>query len=102
MKEPVAAIRFCEKAVAILPPFPEAHSNLASAAREALDIPKGVLACPAAVRYSQVNGVTSIMREGEPFIPDAIKSVEYYAERVRDAAHAKSPDPAAENSALWM
>lgn len=199
-KAPAAAIPFFEKAVAILPPFPEAHFNLANAARAALDIPKAVAAYRAAVRYSQDDGIAEMarkelqkleeillkttpfpsldaylanarlfdraferlnrrefgqaaelfqhvlsenpkhvqsygnlalayaalgrradalacfdraleldpnyepatlnrritlnMREGEPFIPDAIKSVEYYADRVRGAAHAEGPDTA--------
>jgi tetratricopeptide (TPR) repeat protein len=195
---PAAAVLFFEKAVAILPPFPEAHFNLANAARGALDIPKAVAAYRAAVRYSQDDGIAELarkelqrleeillkatpfpsldaylanarlfdrafeclsrrqfdqatglfqrvlsdnprhvqshgnlalayaglgrradaiacfdraleldpdyepailnrritlnMREGEPFIPDAIESVEYYTDRVRSAAHAKKPD----------
>jgi tetratricopeptide (TPR) repeat protein len=199
-KVPAAAIPFFEKAVAILPPFPEAHFNLANAARQALDIPKAVAAYRAAVRYSQDDGIgemarkellwmektvlagapfpsldaflanarlfdrafeclnrrefgqavelfqrvlsenpkhvqsygnlalayaglgrradalacfdraleldpdyepailnrriTLNMSEGEAFIPDAIESVEYYAERARDASHAEGPDTA--------
>ncbi len=197
-KMPAAAIPFFEKAVAILPPFPEAHFNLANAARQAMDIPKAVVAYRAAVRYSQADGIAEMarkelqwledtllkttrfpsldaylanarlfdrafeclkrrefsqaaelfqrvrsehpshvqshgnlalayaglgrradalacfdraleldpdyepailnrrltlkMREGAPFIPDSIKSVEYYADRVRNATHAKGPD----------
>ena len=199
-KAPAAAIPFFEKAVAILPPFAEAHFNLASAARGALDIPKAVAAYRAAVRYSQDDGIAEMarkeiqrleeillkttpfasldaylanarlfdrafeclnrrefgqaaelfqrvltenpkhvqshgnlalayaglgrradalacfdraleldpdyepailnrrialrMREGEPFIPDGIKSVEYYADRLRSASHAEGPHTA--------
>jgi tetratricopeptide (TPR) repeat protein len=198
-KAPEVAVLFFEKAVAILPPFPEAHFNLANAARQALDIPKAVAAYRAAVRYAQddigerarmelqwlektllaatsfpsldaylanerlfdrafeclnrrqfgqaaelfqrVLGenprhvqsygnlalayaglgrradalacfdraleldpgyepailnrrVTLNMREGEPFVPDAIQSVEYYADRVRAESRAGGPDTA--------
>jgi tetratricopeptide (TPR) repeat protein len=196
-KAPAAAIPFFEKAVAIFPPFPEAHFNLANAAQVALDIPKAVVAYRAAARYSQDDGIAEMarkklqrleeillknspfpnvdayvanarlfdrafeclnrrefgqaaelfqrvltenprhvqsygnlalayaglgrradalacfdraleldpdyeparlnrrttfnMREGEPFIPDAIKSVKYYADRIRGAAHPEGP-----------
>ena len=199
-KAPAAAIPFFEKAVAILPPFPEAHFNLANAARMMLDIPKAVASFQAAVRYSQDDGIgetarkelqrlegivlkgtpfpnldayvanaklfdrafacldrrefgpaaelfqrvlsahpkhvqshgnlalayaglgrradalasfdraleldpnyepailnrriTLKMREGEPFIPDAIESVEYFVDRVRGASHSEGPDTA--------
>ena len=53
LKDPVGAIPFFEKAVQILPPFPEAHYNLGTAARVACDIPKAVKALRAALRYSQ-------------------------------------------------
>lgn len=62
-KVPAAAIPFFEKAVAILPPFPEAHFNLANAARQALDIPKAVAAYRAAVRYSQDDGIGEMARK---------------------------------------
>ena len=196
-KAPAAAIPFFEKAVAILPPFAEAHFNLANAARQTLDIPKAIAAFRAAVRYSLDDGIGDLarkelqkleeillkatpfpsldaylansrifdrafeclnrrdfaqaaelfqrvlsdnprhvqsygnlalayaglgrradalacfdraleldpdyeparlnrrttfnMREGEPFIPDAIKSVKYYADRIRGAAHPEGP-----------
>jgi tetratricopeptide (TPR) repeat protein len=199
-KAPAAAIPFFEKAVAILPPFPEAHFNLANAARQAFDIPKAVAAYRAAVQYSQDDGIAEMarkelqwlektvlkatpfasldaylanarlfdrafeclnrrefgqaadffqsvlsenpkhvqshgnlalayaglgrradaltcfdraleldpnyepailnrritlkMREGEPFIPDAIESVEYFVDRVRGASHSEGPDTA--------
>jgi tetratricopeptide (TPR) repeat protein len=199
-KAPAAAIPFFEKAVAILPPFPEAHYNLANAARQAFDISKAVEAYRAAVRYSQDDGIAEMarkelqrleeivlkgvpfqnldaylanarlfdhafeclnhrefsraaelfqrvlsenpkhvqsfgnlalayaalgrradalacfdraleldpdyepaiqnrsialkMREGEAFIPDSIKAVDYYADRVRGASHTEGPGPA--------
>jgi tetratricopeptide (TPR) repeat protein len=199
-KAPAAAVLYFEKAVSILPPFPEAHFNLANAARQALDIPKAVAAFRAAERYSRDDGIaeqarnelqrmerillkntpfpnleaylanarlfdrafeclnrreysqavelfqrvlaenpkhvqshgnlalayaglgrradalacfdraleldpnyepailnrriTSKMREGEPFIPEAIASVDYYADRVRGASRAQGPDTA--------
>ncbi len=62
-KAPKAAVLFFEKAVAILPPFPEAHFNLAAAARQALDIPKAVAAFQAAVRYSHNGGIGEMARK---------------------------------------
>lgn len=53
LKDPVGAIPFFEKAVQILPPFPEAHYNLGTSARMACDIPKAVNALRAAIRYCQ-------------------------------------------------
>ena len=41
-KKPEAAIPFFEKAVAIFPPFAEAHFNLGNAARQTFDISKAV------------------------------------------------------------
>jgi tetratricopeptide (TPR) repeat protein len=56
MKDPAGALPFFEKAVQILPPFPEGHYNLAIAARMACDIPKAVKALRAALRYSREDG----------------------------------------------
>jgi tetratricopeptide (TPR) repeat protein len=63
VKAPAAAVRFFEQAVAILPPFPEAHFNLANAACQALDIPKAVAAYRAAMRYSQDDGIGKMARK---------------------------------------
>ena len=52
-KDAPGAMCFFEKAVEILPPFPEAHFNLGNAARQACQIPKAVTAYRAAQRYSQ-------------------------------------------------
>ena len=52
-KDAPRAMRFFEKAVEILPPFPEAHFNLGNAARQACQISKAVTAYRAAQRYSQ-------------------------------------------------
>src|SRR5215813_11900546 len=52
-KDAPGAMRFFEKAVEILPPFPEAHFNLGNAARQACQIPKAVAAYRAAQRYSE-------------------------------------------------
>jgi tetratricopeptide (TPR) repeat protein len=65
MKDPVGAIPFLEKAVQILPPFPEAHYNLGTAARMACDIPKAVKALRAALRYSQADGEIAEMARKE-------------------------------------
>ena len=62
-KKPVAAIPFFEKAVAIFPPFAEAHFNLGNAARQAFDIPKAVDAYRAAERYSQDDGIAEMARK---------------------------------------
>ena len=62
-KAPAAAIPFFEKAVAILPPFAEAHFNLANAARQTLDIPKAIAAFRAAVRYSLDDGIGDLARK---------------------------------------
>ena len=62
-KKPAAAIPFFEKAVAIFPPFAEAHFNLGNAARQAFDIPKAVDAYRAAERYSQDDGIAEMARK---------------------------------------
>jgi len=62
-KVPAAAIPFFEKAGAIFPTFPEAHFNLANAARMALDIPKAVAAYRAAMRYSHDDGIAEMARK---------------------------------------
>ena len=137
IKDPAGAIRFFERAVKILPPFPEAHFNLGNAARQAFDIPKAVAAYRAAERYAQDDGIAEMarkelqalekillkttafptldayvanaqlfdraleldpryqpallnrhvmaqMREGEPFIPEAVQEVQFYADRLRN------------------
>jgi tetratricopeptide (TPR) repeat protein len=62
-KTPESAVPFFEKAVAILPPFPEAHFNLGNAWLKALNIPKAVAAYRAAVRYSQDDGIAEMARK---------------------------------------
>src|SRR5438552_4068620 len=62
-KKPAAAIPFFEKAVAIFPPFAEAHFNLGNAARQAFDISKAVDAYRAAERYSQNDGIAEMERK---------------------------------------
>jgi tetratricopeptide (TPR) repeat protein len=62
-KTPAAAVLYFERAVAILPPFPEAHYNLGNAARQALDIPKAVEAFQAAERYSHDDGIADKARK---------------------------------------
>jgi len=63
IKDPAGAIRFFERAVKILPPFPEAHFNLGNAARQAFDIPKAVAAYRAAERYAQDDGIAEMARK---------------------------------------
>jgi tetratricopeptide (TPR) repeat protein len=53
LKNPDGAIPHFEKAVQILPPFAEAHFNLATAAQQTFDILKTIRAYRAAMRYSQ-------------------------------------------------
>jgi tetratricopeptide (TPR) repeat protein len=62
-KQPAAAIRFLEKAVAIFPPFPEAHFNLGMAARQTLNVVKAVEAFRAAERYSEDDGIKEMARK---------------------------------------
>ena len=63
IKDPAGAIRFFERAVKILPPFPEAHFNLGNAARQAFDIPKAVAAYRAVERYAQDDGIAEMARK---------------------------------------
>jgi tetratricopeptide (TPR) repeat protein len=73
MKDPVGAIPFFEKAVQILPPFPEAHYNLGNSARMACDIPKAVKALRAALRYSQDDdGIAERARKELHFIETTV------------------------------
>jgi tetratricopeptide (TPR) repeat protein len=51
--QPAAAIPFFEKAVAIFPPFAEAHFNLGQSARATLNLTKALEAYRAAERYAQ-------------------------------------------------
>jgi tetratricopeptide (TPR) repeat protein len=63
-KDVRGAMRFFEKAIEILPPFPEAHFNLGNAARQACQIPKAVTAYHAAERYSQEgDGIAELARK---------------------------------------
>ena len=62
-KKPAAAIPFFERAVAVFPPFAEAHFNLGNAARQAFDISKAVDAYRAAERYSQDDGIAEMARK---------------------------------------
>lgn len=62
-KAPAEAIRFFEKAVAIIPPFAEAHFNLGMATRQIFDIPRAVEAFRAAERYSQDDGIAEMARK---------------------------------------
>jgi tetratricopeptide (TPR) repeat protein len=55
-EDSVGAIPFFERAVEILPIFPEAHYNLGGAAMQAGDAAKAVKAYRAAVRYSKDGG----------------------------------------------
>jgi tetratricopeptide (TPR) repeat protein len=71
-KAPAEAVPFFEKAVAILPPFPEAHFNLANSARGALDIPKAIMAYRAAVRYSQEGDIAEMARNELQRLQDII------------------------------
>jgi tetratricopeptide (TPR) repeat protein len=57
------AIRYFERAVAIFPPFAEAHFNLGMAARQLLDIFKAVQAFRAAERYAQYDGTAAMARK---------------------------------------
>ena len=55
---------FFEKAVQILPPFPEAHFNLGNAARQSCDIQKAVAAYRLAERYSDgEDGIAELARK---------------------------------------
>jgi tetratricopeptide (TPR) repeat protein len=62
-KQPAAAIRFLEKAVAIFPPFPEAYFNLGMAARQTLNVVQAVEAFRAAERYSEDDPVKEMARK---------------------------------------
>jgi tetratricopeptide (TPR) repeat protein len=63
-KDARGAVPFFEKAVQILPPFPEAHFNLGSAAQQSCDIPKAVAAYRMAERYSDSeDGIAELARE---------------------------------------
>ena len=55
-KDARGAVPFFEKAVQILPPFPEAQFNLGNAAQQSGDIPKAVAAYQMAERYSDGEG----------------------------------------------
>jgi tetratricopeptide (TPR) repeat protein len=58
------AVPFFEKAVQILPPFPEAYFNLGNAARLSCDIPKAVAAYHMAERYSDgEDGIAELARK---------------------------------------
>lgn len=60
---PAAAVRYFERAVAIFPSFPEAHFNLANAARQAMDVPKAVAGLRAAMHYAQDGGIGEMARK---------------------------------------
>jgi len=73
MKDPAGSIPFFEKAVQILPPFPQAHFNLGNSARMVADIPKAVAAYRAAVRYSgQRDGIAEMARKELRFIETTV------------------------------
>ena len=36
--------------------------------------------------------ITAEMREGQPFIPDSVRQVEFYADRLRAGPHSGNPD----------
>ena len=63
-KDMSGAVPFFEKAVQILPPFPEAHFNLGNAARQSCDILKAVAAYRLAERYSDgEDGIAELARK---------------------------------------
>jgi tetratricopeptide (TPR) repeat protein len=63
-KDAPGAVAYFEKAVQILPPFPEAHFNLGNAARQSCDILKAVAAYRLAERYSDgEDGIAALARK---------------------------------------
>ena len=93
-KDARGAVPFFEKAVQILPPFPEAHFNLGSAAQQSSDIPKAVAAYHMAERYSdgedgiaelarkELRALEGILTRTSPFqsLDEYLANAELYAE----------------------
>ena len=97
MKDPVGAIPFFEKAVQILPPFPEAHYNLGISARMACDVPKAVKALRAALRYSQEDdGIAERARKELDFLETTVLKTSPFQSLDAYLANAKLFDEAFE------
>ena len=62
MSDPARAMPYLEKAVAILPIFPEAQFNLGNAARQSFNLPKAVAAYRAAIHCSRNDGIAEMAR----------------------------------------
>ncbi len=73
LDDPLASIPYFERAVEILPIFPEAHFNLGAAAMKAGDANKAVAGYRAAVRYSQKGGdIAEMAQEQLRFLEKAL------------------------------
>jgi len=91
-KDSRGAVPFFEKAVQILPPFPEAHFNLGYAAQQSCDIPKAVAAYRMAERYSDSE---------DGIAEQARKSLRALEEIVRQTSPCRNLDEYLANAELY-